>query len=141
GGGGGTSGAQPAPRSATRRTSEDGRVMARTLARTAGLLMARTGLAGRGAAGGVAGVRSAALEAAAQPRHALLRRPVGEALRVDRATGSPLERVVADRGGRGETLLEIAGLEEATARGMVAPHAGEAVGLELLPHRRRVASL
>ena len=50
-----------------------------------------------------------------------------------------LDAVVADRRGGGQPLLEVALLEQPALERRVRPHAGEAVGLQLDPHRQRVA--
>src|SRR5262245_12360538 len=79
------------------------------------------------------------VEAAPEPAHALRGGAVGERLRRHVALGLALEPVVTDGRRRGESLLEIAGLEDvARPIGMVSPDAGEAVRLELLPNRERV---
>src|SRR5262249_40662833 len=56
----------------------------------------------------VARVEPAGLEPGAEPAHALRRGTVREGLGVDLASGLLLQPVVADRGRRGERLLDIA---------------------------------
>ena len=71
-------------------------------------------------------------------RLALLRGAVRPGLGIDPAAGLLLEAVVADGGGRPQALLEVALLEHAPLVGGVRPHAGEAVGLQLLAYRQLV---
>src|SRR5439155_7160017 len=78
----------------------------------------------------VARVEPPALEPGAEPAHALRRGAVGECLGVDLAAGLLLQPIVADRGRRGERLLDVAGLQQVLAAGVVAPHSREAIGLE-----------
>jgi len=53
----------------------------------------------------------------------------------------PLQPVVADRGRRGEACLDVTLLEQvALAARVVAPHAREAIRLQLLTHRQRVGA-
>src|SRR4051794_31861270 len=73
----------------------------------------------------------AAVEARPEPLRPLLGGAVGERLRVDVAGRLLLDAVVADGGGRGQSLLEVAGLQLLALVGRVGPHAGEAVGLQL----------
>src|SRR5215468_131628 len=87
----------------------------------------------------VARVEPAGLEPGAEPAHPLRRGAMREGLGVDLASRLLLQPVVADRGRRGERLLDIAGLQQVLAPGVVAPHAGEAVGLQLGAHRDVVA--
>jgi outer membrane protein assembly factor BamB len=87
---------------------------------------------------GRAGVGIARLQAAREPRHPLLRAAVGERLGDDAALHLLLEPIVADGGGGSHALLEIPGLEQPGLIGVLAPDAGEAVGLQLEPHRQRV---
>ncbi len=49
-----------------------------------------------------------------------------------------LQRVVADGGGSAHAFLDVAFLQQLLAR-VIAPHAGEAIGLQLLQHRQPVA--
>jgi hypothetical protein len=63
---------------------------------------------------------------------------VVEAFRHHITLGPALDRVIADLLGRIERLLEIAALEQALLRGVVAPDAGEAIGLQLDPDRHLV---
>src|SRR5262249_30481677 len=92
---------------------------------------------GRGERVALTGV--AAVDSALEPAHALRRASVGERLGDDTPLRLALQAVVAD-GGRGvETLLDVAGLEDlAGALGVVRPHAGQAIGLELHAHLERV---
>ena len=70
---------------------------------------------------------------------ALLRGAVRPGLGLDPAAAPALEAVVADGRGGPQALLEVARLEHAPlAGGVVAPHAGEAVGLQLQAHRQLV---
>src|SRR4051812_17174687 len=89
----------------------------------------------------VARVEPSGLEPGAEPAHALGRGAVRERLGVDLAAGLVLQAVVADRGRRGDRALDVTGLEQALPPGVVAPHAGEAVGLELGAHRDVVAAV
>ena len=66
---------------------------------------------------------------------------MAEGLRADVAGGVALQGVVADRGGGGQGLLDIARLEQLALLGRVGPHAGVAVGLELEPDRGALGSL
>src|SRR5690606_16405524 len=84
----------------------------------------------------VARGRVAAVVAAAEPRHALLRRAMAERLRADDPARHLLQAVVADRRRRRHRLLDVARLEQAAALRVARPHAGEAVGLQLEPHRQ-----
>jgi hypothetical protein len=64
---------------------------------------------------------------------------VGEAVGHRVALGLLLQRVVADRRGGAQRLLHVAGLEDAAGRvGVLGPHAGQAVGLQLEAHRQLV---
>src|SRR5438128_9852058 len=88
---------------------------------------------------GVAPAQIAGLNAPREPVHALLRRAVGEGLRRHAALGLPLQPVVADRRRGAERLLHVARLEDvARAVGVIRPHPGQTVGLELQPDGRRV---
>src|SRR6185295_5060904 len=87
----------------------------------------------------VALVNAAGLQAALEPGDALRARAVGEALGNDRALRALLQCVVADlrRGVQG--LFDIALFQNLARRlGVMAPDAGEAVGLQLEPHADRV---
>src|SRR5262245_15032950 len=89
----------------------------------------------------VALAQRAGLDAAREPAHPLLRRAVCERFGRHASAGLPLQPVVADRGGRAQRLLDVSGLEDVTrALGVVRPHAGQAVGLQLQPHGRRMAA-
>src|SRR5262245_57387017 len=91
---------------------------------------------------GPAGVGIAALDPLVEPLHALLRGAVGERLGLDVALGLALQPVVADGGGRAQPLLHVSGLEEVLVLvGVVRPHPGQAVRLELQPHRVAVGLL
>src|SRR5262245_9259632 len=81
----------------------------------------------------------AGVEAAPKPLHPLRGRAVRERLRVDATPGHLLEAVVADLAGGVERLVEVADLEQVAAIRRLRPYAGEAIGLQLLPHRRGVA--
>ena len=60
---------------------------------------------------------------------------------MDALARHPLDPVVADRGGGGEPLLDVARLEDLALRRLVAPDAGVAVGLELEADRELVGSV
>src|SRR5262249_30420780 len=90
---------------------------------------------------GVAARNRAGLEAGVEPALALLGAAVGEAVGYDVALRSPLQRVVADRGGRAQGRLDVSGLDERRLAFVpehrvlaVRPHPGEAVGLQLDLH-------
>src|SRR3954467_9893420 len=87
----------------------------------------------------VAGVQVALLEARGEPLVSLLRRAVRPALGVDLTLDLRLDPVVADRRRRVERLGDV-GLrhvgDDLRRRGMVGPHPGEAIGLQLEPDRR-----
>ncbi len=65
---------------------------------------------------------------------ALLRGAVGEALGIDPALSLLLDAVVADRRGRGQSLLEVAALQEPAIVGRARPDTGKAVRLQFQPH-------
>ena len=69
------------------------------------------------------------------------RRAVRPRLRVHAAARLALDPVVADRRRRGQALLEVAALEQPLLLRRVPPDAGEAVGLQLEPHRELVRAL
>src|SRR6188474_2704585 len=92
-----------------------------------------------GRAEGIAGGDPAAAEALPEPLAALLGGAVGEYLGAHPAGRAPLDPVVTYRGGGGEPLLRIAGIELAALRGRASPHAGVAVRLELEPDRELVS--
>ena len=79
-----------------------------------------------------------ALETAPEPRDALLRRAVRPGLGLDRPARLLLDAIVADRRRPRQPLLDVADLEQLALVGRVRPDAGEAVGLELEPHRELV---
>src|SRR5215213_2502182 len=87
----------------------------------------------------VAGGRVARVEALAEPARPLRGGAVREGLGADAARRLGLDAVVADRARGGQALLEVALLEQPALVGRVRPHAGEAVGLELLADGERVA--
>ena len=94
---------------------------------------------------GLARLYISAIEAAAKPGDSLLGRTVGKAIRRDPRSGHPLDAVVADRGGSVQPFIDVAGLElhfplsgPARLRGVMAPDAGETVGLQLEPDRQLV---
>src|SRR6185503_9200805 len=87
----------------------------------------------------VAGGRVAAVVARLEPMLSLLRRAVRPGVGLDLALRRLLDAVVADGLRRVHGVRDLRRgdrLEEAGAGGMVGPHAGEAVGLELGPDRR-----
>ena len=61
-------------------------------------------------------------------------------LRVHRAARLALESIVPDRRGRAERLVEVPLFEKIALSRRMAPDAGEAVSLELEPHRRAAGS-
>src|SRR5688572_2134076 len=81
---------------------------------------------------GVAFVRVARLESATEPLHALLAGAVRPCLRVHILAGGLLDAVVADSGGGGERLFQVPWFEQSSLFRAVAPHSGEAVGLQFL---------
>src|SRR3954467_10432189 len=90
-------------------------------------------------------LRVARIEAALEPRDALLRGSMRELLRHDAAGAELLQAIVADRGGGAQRFLHVARIEfnpagrgSSRLRRLVAPHAGIAVGLQLEAHRHRV---
>src|SRR5207302_2005194 len=87
----------------------------------------------------VARIQRAGVEAALEPARAIRRRPVREALRRDAASRHLLQAVVADGRRGAEAFIGVAGVEHLLSRGAVAPHAGEAVGLQLEADRERIA--
>src|SRR4029450_3049156 len=105
----------------------------------AGFYSSRRPSAARGPEG-VALSYLARVQSRAEPAHALLRGAVGEGFGRHVAARLLLEAVVADGGGSLEPGLDIARIEEVPPLGVEAPHAGEAVGLELHRHRERVAA-
>src|SRR5256885_424177 len=78
------------------------------------------------------------IEAALEPPHALLRRPVRERLRNDATLRLLLQTVVADRGGGIQCFLQIALVELIHRAGVMAPDASVAIRLELHAHRDAV---
>src|SRR6266542_4678973 len=94
----------------------------------------------------LARLRIAAVEAAPQPRHALLGRAVRERVGKHMARRHALNAVVADCARRAQPLFEVPRfhLDAAAGRaagrvGLVRPHAGKAVRLQLETHREIVA--
>src|SRR5262249_29602458 len=94
---------------------------------------------------GVARVEGAGAEAATEPFGTLRRRAVGKAIGRDAAGRHALQPIVADRGGRLQSFIDVAGLElhlttigAAGLRRSVSPDAGQAVGLQLEAHRQRI---
>src|SRR3954463_6594687 len=90
-------------------------------------------------------LRVARIEAALEPRDALLRGSVRELLRHDAAGAELLQAIVAGRGRGAQRFLHVARIEfdpacrgSSRLRRLVAPHAGIAVGLQLEAHRHRV---
>ena len=64
-----------------------------------------------------------------------------KAIRHDGSLAAPLQGVIAHRRGRGETLLQIAGLENLSRPiGLLSPHAGETVGLQFNAHRHLIGA-
>ena len=89
---------------------------------------------------GDSGIDVAALQAGRQPFLALVRGAVGEAVghRVGPRDGG-LQPVVADRLRRRQRAFDVAGLKDLPfVVGVVGPHAGQAVGLQLDPDGQRV---
>src|SRR4051812_39150397 len=94
---------------------------------------------------GVTRLRVARIEAALEPRDALLRRSVRELLRHHATRAELLQAIVADRGSGAQRFFHVARIEfdpagrgSSRLRRLVAPHAGIAVGLQLEAHRHRV---
>src|SRR6185436_17186904 len=56
----------------------------------------------------------------------------------DVALAALLERVVADRRGRSQRFVDVAGIEDVLVVGGMAPDAGETIRLKLETHRKRV---
>lgn len=84
---------------------------------------------------GVAVVDATAAEAAAKPFLALSAGAVRERFLIHVATNPTLDRVVADRVGGVERLLDVAGLDElARTVRVMRPDASVTVGLQLHPH-------
>src|SRR6266542_1040834 len=88
---------------------------------------------------GIALARIPGLEAAPEPANPLRRGSVRERFGRHAPPALLLQTVVADRRRRPEGFLEIARLENLTALGVMPPHAGEAVRLELLLDGERIA--
>ena len=63
-----------------------------------------------------------------------------ERLRRDAPARRLLEPVVTDRRRGAKALVHVARIQQLPLRRRMAPHAGEAVGLQLQPHRERVAA-
>ena len=68
----------------------------------------------------------------------LRRRSVRKRLGVDMARRRALDAIIADSGGGVETFFNVTLLENASLLRTVAPDAGEAIGLQLEPHRHGV---
>ena len=87
-----------------------------------------------------AALHFAVLQAAIEPAHALLAGAVGEAVGHDAALRLLLQAVVADGSGGGERLIDVVFIDHLAAAilvGVIGPHAGQAIGLQLDPHRQR----
>src|SRR5574337_1699391 len=88
---------------------------------------------------GVAARHHSGRQALAEPADALRAGAVGEGFGHHHALTLALQRVVADARGGVQALLHVARLEPvARLVRMVRPHTGQAVGLQLEPHRQRV---
>src|SRR5437899_1763714 len=87
----------------------------------------------RAGAKGVAGLHITWLIAGHEPLFALRSGAVSEAVGHHPARRLALQRVVADRGRRGQRGIDVAGLEEARPLLLLAvdPDAGETIGLQL----------
>src|SRR5437867_4780715 len=82
----------------------------------------------------IAALRRSLLHAGVEPALALLGRAMCEAVRHHPALRAPLQRVVPDRGGGAQRGLDVARLQQMPALiGLVRPHAGETIGLQLDP--------
>src|SRR5689334_6673753 len=89
---------------------------------------------------GVALANVTALQATFQPVGSHRRRTMSPGLRHGIATRLLLNLVIADRGGRAQSLLDVTRLEQmAVTIGVIRPHPSETVGLELGLHRKRIA--
>ena len=90
---------------------------------------------------GVALFEIAPVNATAKPAHALRRGAMRKRLGADRAARLLLQPVIADGRRCGETFFDIAALEDmAGAVGVIGPHAGKAVGLQLKANRQPVGA-
>src|SRR5215831_17132285 len=74
-----------------------------------------------------------------EPLGALRRRAVGELLRDDVAARLLLQAVVTHRHRGRDSLLDVASVDQAALGGGASPDTGEAIRLQLLPHRDLVA--
>src|SRR5689334_6666381 len=97
---------------------------------------------------GVAGLQISGLHPGLEPGDALGARAVGEALRRHVAAGLALQPIVPDRGRRGEPRVDVLRMDQLLVVvrlvggvGVVGPHAGIAVRLELGEDAERVAVL
>src|SRR2546428_3006297 len=86
----------------------------------------------------VAGIDTSRGQPAAEPSHALLRGAVGEGLGDHPALRLMLEPIVADCRGGAKAFFRVAWIEQVAARGIMAPHTREAIGLKLLAHRQGI---
>ena len=87
---------------------------------------------------GVAHVGISGVQPPPEPEDPLLRRPMGEGIGGDAASGLPLDPVVSDRPGGPESLLHIPRLQKPLSCCAVPPYPGQAVGLQLQPDRQAV---
>ena len=88
---------------------------------------------------GIAALEVAALDAAAEPAHALLGATVGESFRDDVALGAFLQRVVADLRRGVQAFFDVALFEDFVfAIGKAGPDAGQAIGLQFNADGQRV---
>src|SRR5437867_5294046 len=80
----------------------------------------------------VAALHRSLLHAGVEPALPLLGRAMREAVRHHPALRAPLQRIVTDCGGGAQRGLDVTGLQQMPALiGLVRPHAGEAIGLQL----------
>jgi hypothetical protein len=59
---------------------------------------------------------------------------VSEGLRIHLSASAPLNPVVADRSGRGQTFFDVAALQDPTLRSRVTPNACHTVRLQFQPN-------
>src|SRR5882724_9907452 len=90
---------------------------------------------------GVAGSDGAVLESALEPLHALGRTSVSEGFGIHSSASHALQAVVSDRSRSLQPFVDVAGIQDVTLLRGVAPHAGQAVGLQFESDRKLVSSL
>ena len=88
---------------------------------------------------GITGLWISRLQSLAEPRHALFRGTVRPAFRLNRPARHFLEPVVSDGGSGFQAFFEIAWLDQVPLTlGMVAPDAGETIGLQFHSYRQGI---